>query len=128
MLFTGERGFDEWSGEVWGAHLAWSGNHTMLAERLADGRRYLQGGELLHPGEVVIEPGQTYTHAAGDSCVFAAWSEHRNASLSPFAAGAAESSVDPLVPVLLNTWEAIYFQHDTDKLKSLADGRCGSRH
>ena len=26
-------------GEVWGAHLAWSGNHHVLAERLPDGRR-----------------------------------------------------------------------------------------
>ena len=61
LLFAGEPGFDEWNGEVWGVHVAWSGNHTMFAERLPDGRRYLQSGELLHPGEVVLEPGESYT-------------------------------------------------------------------
>ena len=53
-------GAGEWSGEVWAAHLAWSGNHDWFADRLADGRRYLQLGELLHPGEVVLEPGERY--------------------------------------------------------------------
>ncbi len=120
MLFTGERGFDEWSGEVWGAHLAWSGNHTMLAERLADGRRYLQGGELLHPGEVVIEPGQTYTTPQ----VIAAYSPHGlNIATQAFHRSLRALPNHPSTPrpVLLNTWEAIYYQHDTDKLKSLAD-------
>ena len=61
LIFAGEAGFGEWHGEVWGVHLAWSGNHTMLAERLDDGRRYVQVGELLHPGEIVLEAGETYT-------------------------------------------------------------------
>ena len=59
-LFAGTPGYGEWHGEVWGAHLAWSGNHVLFAERLPDGRRYLQLGELLHPGELVLEPGETY--------------------------------------------------------------------
>ena len=120
MLFTGERGFDEWSGEVWGAHLAWSGNHTMLAERLADGRRYLQGGELLHPGEVVIEPGQTYTTPQ----VIAAYSPHGlNIATQAFHRSLRALPNHPSTPrpVLLNTWEAVYFDHDTDKLMLLAD-------
>ncbi len=61
LLFAGTHGFGEWSGEVWGVHVAWSANHTMLVERLADGRRYVQGGELLHPGEIVLEPGESYS-------------------------------------------------------------------
>src|SRR5918993_576216 len=60
LVFVGESGFGEWHGEVWGVHAAWSGNHTMLLERLDDGRRYLQAGELLHPGEVALEPGASY--------------------------------------------------------------------
>ena len=60
LLFACERGAGEWDGEVWGAHLAFSGNHRVLAERLADGRRYLQLGELLHPGEVVLPAGERY--------------------------------------------------------------------
>ena len=60
LLFAGTAGFGEWSGSVWGVHVAWSGNHALLAERLPDGRRVIQAGELLHPGEVALEPGESY--------------------------------------------------------------------
>ena len=33
----------------------------VVAECLADGRRYVQAGELLHPGECCLEPGESYT-------------------------------------------------------------------
>ena len=60
LVFAGTPGFGEWHGEVWGVHLAWSGNHSLLADCLPDGSRYLQAGELLHPGEVCLEPGADY--------------------------------------------------------------------
>jgi len=120
LLFAGNRGFDEWGGEVWGAHVAWSGNHTMFAERLPDGRRYLQAGELLHPGEIVLEPGQSYTTPE----TIAVYSQ---CGLNPATQGfhrslrARPNHPTTPRPVLLNTWEAVYFDHDTDKLKALAD-------
>ena len=120
VMFCGQRGFGEWDGEVWGTHTAWSGNHTMLAERLPDGRRYIQAGELLHPGEIVLEPGQSYTTPE----TIAVYSSH---GLTPATHGfhrslraRANHPVTPR-PVLLNTWEAVYFDHETDKLKALAD-------
>ena len=60
LVFAGSHGFGEWQGEVWGAHLAWSGNHGALAEVLPDGRRYVQLGELLHPGELSLGQGDQY--------------------------------------------------------------------
>lgn len=120
LMFVGQRGFDEWHGEVWGAHLAWSGNHTMLVDRLADGRRYLQAGELLHPGEVVLEPGESYTTPE----VLAV---HSPAGLTAATSGfhrslrARDGHPSTPRPVLLNTWEAVYFDHDTAKLTALAD-------
>ncbi|NND76457.1 MAG: alpha-galactosidase [Ilumatobacter sp.] len=120
LLFGGHRGFDEWQGEVWGAHVAWSGNHTMFAERLPDGRRYLQGGELLHPGEVVLDPGESYTTPelvavhSSTGLTDATQGFHRSLRARP-------THPATLRPVLLNTWEAVYFDHDTDKLKALAD-------
>ncbi len=120
LLFAGSAGFGEWSGEVHGVHVAWSGNTTLLADRLADGRRYVQGGELLHPGEVVLEPGETYTtpdvvavHAA-DGLTPATWGFHRAVRSGP-----AHPSTPR--PVLLNTWEAVYFNHDHDTLYELAE-------
>ncbi len=120
LLFAGQRGFDEWGGEVWGVHVAWSGNHTTFAERLPDGRRYVQGGELLHPGEVVLEPGESYTTPevlgvySSAGLTPATWGFHRSVRRSP-------ARPESPRPVLLNTWEAVYFDHDVGKLTALAD-------
>ena len=120
LLFAGGAGFGEWVGEVHGIHLAWSGNHTMLAERLADGRRYVQAGELLHPGEIVLEPGESYTTPdvvavySAEGLSPATWGFHRSVRRGP-------SHPTSPRPVLLNTWEAVYFGHDHDTLRELAD-------
>lgn len=119
LLFAGPRGFGEWQGEVWGVHVAWSGNHQLVADRLADGRRYVQGGELLHSGEVVLEPGETYTTPdlvgvfSASGLTPATWGFHR-------AARSYRAHPDTPRPVLVNTWEAVYFDHDLDTLRSLA--------
>ncbi|MFK8025340.1 MAG: alpha-galactosidase [Ilumatobacter sp.] len=120
VLFMGEAGFSEWDGEIYGVHVAWSGNHTMFAERLPDGRRYVQCGELLHPGEVVLEPGESYTTPevvgvySPEGLTPATWQFHE-------AVRRFDVHPDTPRPVLLNTWEAVYFDHDTEKLKALAD-------
>ena len=120
LLFAGTSGFGEWTGEVWGAHLAWSGNHGWLAERLPDGRRYLQLGELLHPGELALEAGASYrtpevvaVHAT-DGLTVATHGFHRHLR-------ARVSHPATPRPVLVNTWEAVYFDHDLTKLMALAD-------
>jgi alpha-galactosidase len=91
----------------------------LLAERLADGRRYVQGGELLHPGEVVLEPAESYSTpelvatTSVSGLTPATWGLHRSVRRSP---------AHPTTPrpVLLNTWEAVYFRHDHDTLFELA--------
>ena len=122
----------EWSGEVWGMHLAWSGNHAMLAEVMPDGRRYAQLGELLMPGEVCLDPGASYSTPVivgaygADGFTSASWVMHRHARTGMSASiGALPPNARVAAPatrkVLLNTWEATYFDHDTDKLCALAD-------
>lgn len=119
VVFAGQHGFGEWRGDVWGAHVAWSGNHQLVVDRLADGRRYLQGGELLHPGEVVLEPGETYTTPdlvgvhSSSGLTPATWEFHR-------AVRNLRSHPTTPRPVLLNTWEAVYFDHDIDTHRALA--------
>ncbi len=120
MVFAGESGFGEWDGAVFGVHVAWSGNHTLFAERLPDGRRYVQAGELLHPGEVVLEAGESYTTPA----VLGVFSpEGLTPATWQFHAAVRAHEVHPTSPrpVLLNTWEAVYFDHETSKLTALAD-------
>ena len=120
LLFAGTAGFDEWSGSVWGVHVAWSGNHTTLAERLPDGRRAIQAGELLHPGEVALAPGDSYRTPA----IVAVHSDHGlTAATQQYHARlrARPSHPESPRPVLVNTWEAVYFDHDLTTLKALAD-------
>jgi alpha-galactosidase len=120
LLFAGSPGFGEWSGEVWGVHVAWSGNHTMAAECMPDGRRFVQGGELLAPGEICLEPGGSYSTPtvmgvySADGLTPASWGFHRSLRALPVAPGARPR------PVLLNIWEAVYFDQSTAALQELA--------
>jgi len=119
LVFAGTPGFGEWHGEVWGVHVAWSGNHTLFADCMPDGRRYVQGGELLHPGEVCLEPGEWYDSPtiiatySGGGLTPASWGYHRSLRALP-------SHPSSPRPVLLNTWEAVYFEHSTEALQGLA--------
>lgn len=121
LVFAGTPGFGEWTGEVWGVHLAWSGNATVLADCLVDGRRYVQCGELLHPGEWCLEPGDEYRTPwvygvwSGCGLTQASWGFHRQVRSFGVV------SPDRPRPVLLNTWEAVYFQQSTAELCALAD-------
>lgn len=111
-------------GPVWGAHLAWSGNHTLLIEALADGRRMLQLGEWLAPGEVVLRPGERHRTPdallsfsdQGLNGLAAGFHRHIRTQVLHWPGG------QPMAPrpVHLNTWEAVYFRHDLPALKDLA--------
>ncbi len=119
-LMAGTRAFAQESGEVWAAHLGWSGDHSVRAEVLPDGRRFLALGELLLPGEVRLAPGATYAapalHAAYSACGLNGISDafHEHVRARPRHPRTPR-------PVLLNTWEAVYFNHDLDELRRLAD-------
>ncbi len=119
LLFAGTPGFGFAEGEVWGVHTAWSGNHVHQLERQLDGRQLLGGGELLLPGEVVLQQGERYEspwvygiHAAGLDD--AARRVHRMLRARPTHPRSER-------PVTLNVWEAVYFAHDLDTLVELAD-------
>ncbi len=120
LLVAGTPGFGFRSGEVWGLHVAWSGDSSIWAERLPEGRVSLGGGELLRAGEVRLEPGAAYTspwvyavHSAEglDGLTHRLHDWVRDRPQHP-------SSVRPVV---LNTWEAVYFDHDLPRLLTLAE-------
>ncbi|MGW0574937.1 alpha-galactosidase [Streptomyces sp. NPDC002920] len=124
LLTVGTSGFGFRTGEVWSVHVAWSGNHEHLAERLPEGAgphaSVLGGGELLAPGEVRLTPGQTYT---APDVIFVHAEDgldglSRRLHRSQRATAAHSNNVRPLV---LNTWEAVYFNHDLTRLTELAD-------
>ncbi len=119
-MFVGRAGFGETHGPVWGAHLGWSGNSVMRAEVLSDGRRVLQAGELLLAGEIQLGAGETYTTPW---LYVSASTDGLNGVSDRFHQMLRARSSHPAKPrpVLLNTWEAVYFNHDLDTLKALAD-------
>jgi len=119
VTVAGPAGFGFRSGEVWGVHVAWSGNHRVVAERAFDGERLLAGGELLLPGEVELGLGESYMSpwlygSYGDGLDELAGRFHDTLRARPH---------HPRTPrrVVLNVWEAVYFAHDLDKLRTLAD-------
>lgn len=122
-IVAGTPGFAETRGEVWGLHLAWSGNHRTLAEKTSLGERHLQMAEWLYPGEVSLAPGATY-HSPR---VMAAWSDQGLNGLSRvFHQHLRRYILAPQVsthprPVHFNTWEGIYFDHKPDQLLAMVE-------
>ncbi|MFL6167080.1 MAG: alpha-galactosidase [Ornithinibacter sp.] len=124
LMVVGTAGFGFRSGEVWAAHVAWSGNHEHLVERLPEGAgphaAVLGGGEALALGEVRLAPGETY---AAPPVVFVHSTDGLDGLTRALvrhqrAQPGYRSTPRPLV---LNTWEAVYFDTDLDRLKRLAD-------
>ncbi|TDC52397.1 alpha-galactosidase [Jiangella ureilytica] len=120
LLVAGTTGFGFGSGEVWGVHAGWSGWTVHDAERLAEGWSTLGAGELLAAGEVVLAPGESY---ATPDVYFV----HSDAGLDGLSARLHTSlrarAAHPTTPrpLVLNTWEAVYFDHDLDRMRGLAD-------
>lgn len=120
VVFTGTEGFTDESGEVWGFHIAWSGNYELSCDGVTEALRTVQVAELLDPGEVVLAPGESYECPT----VVCAHSLHGTNGISRsfhrhLRARAGHS--DQPRPVICNTWEAVWFDHNLDTLKALAD-------
>jgi alpha-galactosidase len=117
VVFAGTSGFSEQQGEVWGIHLAWSGNFRMMCDGVTETRKTVQLGELLQPNEVVLQSGETYVAPR-------AIISYSSNGLSACSQNFHEyiRSTQPYIqrPVILNTWEAVYFNHDLATLTSLA--------
>lgn len=110
------------AGEAWAVALAWSGNNRYAVERTAFGRTSIGAGELLSPGEVELAPGHTYDAPE----VVAVYSSVGLDGLSDgyyrWLRSRPEhpTNIRPR-PVTLNVWEAVWFDHDLDRLTALMD-------
>ena len=120
-LFLGEAHSNELSGPAFGAHLGWSGNYRLIVDSLSEHQRYFQCGELLLPGEMILEPGEQYqtpvlytAQADGFSRLSQCFHSHLRRNILPVWTRTPR-------PVHANSWEALYFNHDLDELKALVD-------
>jgi alpha-galactosidase len=108
------------TGNAWATSIAWSGNSHYLVEKLFDGSVSMGAGELLLPGELTLAAGESYDapdlvsvfSAEGLDGVSAAYHSHLRAR-----------PVHPKRPrpLTLNMWEALYFDHNEEKIKALID-------
>ncbi len=110
------------SGDVIGCHLGWSGNHQQRIESSQNGLQQYQAGVALIPGEVVLSPGNLFeaaplyfTHSTtGLAGIGANFQRFVRANILKFPE-------DKPRPVHINTWEALYFNHNQSDLDSLAE-------
>ncbi|WP_226758966.1 alpha-galactosidase [Arthrobacter sp. SO3] len=124
LLAAGTPGFGNRHGQVWAVHLGWSGNHESFVETIGDGRSVIGASELLGSGEVTLAAGTGYQ----TPWLFAAYSDAGLDGISDsfyawFRARAhhpGTRSGKPR-PVVLNVWEAVYFDHRLPTLLELAD-------
>jgi alpha-galactosidase len=116
-------GATEHQGLVYGAHLAWSGNHAQTIDWVHDGSYQWQLGEWLAPGEIRLAPGASLQTP---EVVASLSTEGLNGLAANFHAELRrrlpwpDGRMKPR-PVHLNTWEGLYFNHQLPDLMALAD-------
>jgi alpha-galactosidase len=120
LLMAGTAGFDHRRGDVWGVHLGWSGDQRYLAQRLNSGVTLLSAGEILEAGEVILQTGEEistpWMYAAHSCDGIDGLSKRLHAYLR-----ARPSHPRRERPIVLNTWEAVYFEMSFDRLSALAE-------
>ena len=120
LLVAGTPGFGDGHGEVWSVHTGWSGDTEHYAERVNGATAVIGGAELLAPGEIRLGPGETYETPE----VWFVWSDQGLDGLSDRlhrTIRARPGHPRTPRPLTLNVWEAVYFDHDLDRLRALAD-------
>lgn len=120
LAMAGEPNFRK--GEIWGLSVAWSGNSQHFVEKLASGEISIGAGELLEPGEIILPIGHTHSIPA----VIANYCDEGLDGLSENyyrwlrARPKHPTNIRPR-PLTLNVWEAVYFDHNEEKIKSIVD-------
>ncbi|KGJ74669.1 alpha-galactosidase [Cryobacterium roopkundense] len=119
LTVVGTPGFGFRQGEVWAVHEAWSGDKRVWGERSALGYAALGAGELLDPGEISLAGGESYSGPWTIAVYSDAGLDGLSARLHPWIR--SWSTLSGPRKVVLNTWEAVYFDHDLDTLGRLID-------
>jgi alpha-galactosidase len=137
MVIAGVPGFGFGHGEVFGLHVAWSGNTVYRVERVPSGLGVAEtasgprerkepgvttigGGELLLPGEIALDEGETYATPWVYLAAARSGLDELSAQFHAYLRAQAAHPRSPR-PVNLNVWEAVYFEHHKDQLIELAD-------
>ena len=108
------------SGEAWSMGVAWSGNNIHHVEKLIDDNKSIGAGEYLLPGEIILAEGESYTTPKVISCYspdgLDGITNRHYAHIR-----ARDNHPKSPRPLTLNLWEAVYFDHDFDKLSKIVN-------
>lgn len=116
----------QYSGEVWAMHLIWSGSFTAQVERdQFDGLRAVIG---IHPDTFCwqLEPGDAFQAPEAVLTYSGSGLEGMTHTLHDLYRAHLIRDVKKLRPVLINNWEATFFDFDENKLLNIA--REASKH
>lgn len=122
-LFILDEGATWSAGQVRALQLAWTGDNRIAVERDDEGFWTLSAGAHLQPGEVLLQPGQSWTTP---DAIVAVSSTGRNGAAAAFHDAVRarlrwpDGAMRPR-PVHLNSWEACYFDHDEERIFALAE-------
>ncbi|MBS5560226.1 MAG: alpha-galactosidase, partial [Bifidobacterium longum] len=126
LLTAGVPGFGFEHGDAYSVHVGWSGNSVLSAERLPYTTGVIGGGELLFGGEVTLAGPGEGQNSYDTPWLFGSYGDGLNEIAARFHSYVR--SLHPRLfshgrPVILNTWEAVYFDHNfgPKSLKALAD-------
>lgn len=120
-LLVSDRDFQPDDGSVYGFHLGWSGNHRQRLERSQLGHSQYQAGAHLLPGEVRLRAGEQFEAPTLYACRSEAGYNGIAERFQSFVRQHLLNLPDnPVRPVHINTWEALYFDHNQDGLDQLA--------
>ena len=107
-------------GEAWSMGVAWSGNNIHHVEKLIDRSKSIGAGEYLLPGEVILAKGESYEAPA----VIAGYSANGLDGITNAHYGhirARKNHPSRPRPLTLNMWEAVYFDHNFEKLSAMVE-------
>ena len=105
---------------MWGVHLGWSGDQRYLAQRLNSGATIIGAGEILAAGEVALAAGESITTPWAYGVYSDRGLDGAAARLHAMLRRRPAHPTKPR-PIVLNTWEAVYFDHSFERLAELAD-------
>ena len=120
VVFAGTSQFGEQHGEVWGCHVGWSGNFDIILDGVTEHRKHMLVGEKLVSGEIALQSKTTYSSPT----IYVVYSSHGLSTASQHFHEFVRSrnrQKNMRRPVTLNTWEAVYFDHNFETLTKLAD-------
>ncbi len=108
------------SGEAWAMSVAWSGNNIHHIEKLIDDNISIGAGEYLLPGEIILAKGESYTTPK----IIATYSNEGLDGITNRHYGrlrARDNHPKRPRPLTLNLWEAVYFDHNFEKLSKIVE-------